>query len=198
MSETRAEILETATDILVTEGYEALTTQRLADELDVTEAGVYYHFDSKDDLLVAMVEHLEAKFEDVLSSIEGTPDERLAAILQDRFEAVEAVRELEVLPPSVQLLTATTSNDDPLRQALLSFAESYITLLTETIREGVERGVFETERPEETARTLAALIQGAEILATLDQSSEPSVWGTARYVLSDLYVGEPPELEVPA
>ncbi|MFC7073353.1 TetR/AcrR family transcriptional regulator [Halovenus rubra] len=190
------EILETAVSILVTEGYESLTIQRLAEELDMTGAGVYYHFESKDELLVAIVDYLKEELTTELSSVEGPPDERLATMVQEMFAAAEAVQQMEMLPPSSQLLLSTTDSNEMLRQSLLELTEACVGQFTETIREGVESGVFETEHPEQTARLLLAIIDGAERRAVFGKSSEPLVQGTVRYILTDLYVDGPPELEI--
>lgn len=58
MSETWREILETAGDILIDSGYDALTTEEIADRLEMSHSGVHYHFETKDDLLIAFVEYL--------------------------------------------------------------------------------------------------------------------------------------------
>jgi hypothetical protein len=74
--------------------------------------------------------------------------------------------------------------------------DTYVSILTQTIEEGVESGVFETESPERTAKMLTAVVEGAESWAGLDEGPEALVWGTKRYILSELYVDGVPEIEV--
>lgn len=193
MSETRAEILKTAGDILLDSGYDTLTTEEVADRLGMSHSGVHYHFETKDDLLVAFVRYLIDDPEGKLT-VDGPPGERLPKLLEVRIRGVEKIQQLEVPPPSLQLLAATSASDDALRRALGRLYDAYAAELTETIRDGVETGVFETETPEWTAWTLAGLIQGAELRAALDGSWEPFVWGIETYVLPELYVDEPPAL----
>jgi AcrR family transcriptional regulator len=192
------EILETAGEILGTSGYEALTTEAIADQSEISHSGVHYHFETKDDLLVALLEeYLTAELEDTLG-VEGPPEDRLIELLESRIEGTVAIRQMETPPPSLQLLAATTGSDDELRRALAGLYETYIAELTETIREGIATGVFETESPEQTAWTLAGLIQGAEVRTGLDGPADPFVWGIETYVLPELYVGEPPTLDCEA
>lgn len=54
--DTRTQILEVARELFVTRGFAATTTRELADRLGFTKAALYYHFHTKDDLLVALAE----------------------------------------------------------------------------------------------------------------------------------------------
>jgi AcrR family transcriptional regulator len=193
MGDTRTEILETAADILVDSGYDALTTEAVSDRLGISHSGVHYHFETKDDLLVAMVDYLTEELDEKLT-FGGPPEERLVELLELRIEGTEAIRQMEAAPPSLQLLAATSGSDDALRQALDALFETYVAELSATIEDGVETGVFETETPERTAWTLQGLVEGADVRAALDGSWEPFVWGIETYVFPELYVDEPPNL----
>jgi len=193
MTETRAEILKTAGEILLDSGYDALTTEEVADRLGMSHSGVHYHFETKDDLLVAFVQYLIDDPEGKLT-IDGPPEQRLPELLEVRIRGVETIQRLKAPPPSLQLLAATSASDNALRRALGRLYDTYTAELTATIRDGIETGVFETETPEWTAWTLAGLIQGAELRAALDGSWDPFVWGIETYVLPELYVDEPPAL----
>jgi AcrR family transcriptional regulator len=196
MNRTERDILETARTVLLEEGYNSLTMQSIADRMSITDAGVHYHFETKDDLLVALVERQTDKLEIQLESYDGPPAQRLPKLLEDRYEAVKLIHKAEMPPPSFQLLSATTGSEDGVRTALASYMDTYVSMLTQTIQEGVESGVFETESPERTAKMLTAVVEGAESWAGLDEGPEDLVWGTRRYVLSELYVDSVPELEV--
>lgn len=195
MGETRTKILETAINILIESGYDTLTTEAIADRLEISHSGVHYHFETKDDLLIAVVEEyltdqLEAKV-----SFDGPPEKRLLELLEFRIRGAKRIQQLEIPPPSIQLLAATSGSDDALRQALDTLFEAYVTELTATIKDGIESGVFNTEAPERTAWTLAGLIEGAEVRASHDGSPAPFVWGIEAYVLPALYVDESPTLD---
>lgn len=49
-------VLDAALDLFSAHGFEGTSLQDIADRLGVTKAAVYYHFRSKDDLLLALVE----------------------------------------------------------------------------------------------------------------------------------------------
>jgi AcrR family transcriptional regulator len=71
--ETIARIVAGATRVLSTEGYEALTIQRLASELGYAVGALYRYFKSKDALLVAVVQR-------VLGELDSTTAHALAAV----------------------------------------------------------------------------------------------------------------------
>jgi AcrR family transcriptional regulator len=53
-SETRASILDTTEQLMVNEGYAAVTTRRVAKEISLAPGLVHYYFPTTDDLLVAV------------------------------------------------------------------------------------------------------------------------------------------------
>lgn len=54
--ETRARILATALELIAEKGFAATSTRELSERLGFTKAALYYHFRTKEDLLVALVE----------------------------------------------------------------------------------------------------------------------------------------------
>ena len=59
---TRARILASALSLFVKRGYEHTTFTDIAARLKMTKGAVYWHFESKEALLVALVEEMLAKF----------------------------------------------------------------------------------------------------------------------------------------
>ena len=60
---TKERILESALDLFVEKGYEKTTFTEIAARLQLTKGAVYWHFESKEQLLVALVDELLEKFE---------------------------------------------------------------------------------------------------------------------------------------
>jgi AcrR family transcriptional regulator len=54
--QTRGQILDTAQRLFTELGYDATSLQRIADEMGLTKAAVYYHFHAKSDILHAVME----------------------------------------------------------------------------------------------------------------------------------------------
>ena len=86
-SETRARILATALELIAEKGFAATTTRELSERLGFTKAALYYHFRTKEDLLVALVEPGIAQFRDLLNR-PATPDRATRRQLLDGYVTV--------------------------------------------------------------------------------------------------------------
>jgi AcrR family transcriptional regulator len=72
--DTRARILDTALELFSEQGFDGTTLKQIADRLGVTKAALYYHFRSKEDLLLALVTPAIDGLEELLHAHEGLPD----------------------------------------------------------------------------------------------------------------------------
>ncbi len=71
----REEIYEKALELFIQEGYDNTPLSRIAKELNLTKAGLYHYFKSKEDLLFAIHEHnLKKDFLPVLEAAEKISD----------------------------------------------------------------------------------------------------------------------------
>ena len=58
---TRERILEVALALFAEHGYDATSMRTIAEHLDITKAALYYHFDSKADIVRAMLAETESR-----------------------------------------------------------------------------------------------------------------------------------------
>lgn len=56
----RLEVLDVALRLVADHGYDAATLQLMADEVGRSKAGLLHHFGSRDDLLLAIIQHRDA------------------------------------------------------------------------------------------------------------------------------------------
>ncbi|HJZ24612.1 MAG TPA: helix-turn-helix domain-containing protein, partial [Candidatus Babeliales bacterium] len=56
--ERKQEIIATARRLFQTESYDKITMQRVVDEVDIAKGTLFYYFQSKEDLLRAVVEDI--------------------------------------------------------------------------------------------------------------------------------------------
>jgi AcrR family transcriptional regulator len=73
---TRARILDTALDLFVEKGFDGTSLREIAEALGVTKAAIYYYFESKDDILMALHMRLHDFGKDALKRLEGMPVSR--------------------------------------------------------------------------------------------------------------------------
>lgn len=194
MSETRREIVTATMAVLREEGYDALTIQRVADRVGMTTAGVHYHFETREALLVAAVEETERRLLDRIDRTEGPPGERLAAVVRGLFEVAAELRG-DTAPVGLQLIVAAEGSDR-LRAALTGMTERYEDRLAGLVREGVEQGAFADSDPDRIAAFVASMADAAAIRATLGLPVAPLAAVTEEYVLRAVYDGDAPSVEV--
>jgi AcrR family transcriptional regulator len=94
---TRARILQAAGELFRAQGFSGTSMRELAETLGITTAALYYHFESKDDILDALV----APFLEAMDEFSKTPPavaadtrqlvERLASILARHGTAMHGV-----------------------------------------------------------------------------------------------------------
>jgi AcrR family transcriptional regulator len=65
----RDRILDVALDLFIENGYDGTSLREVAEQLGVTKAALYYHFASKDDILMALHLRLHALGRDALSQL---------------------------------------------------------------------------------------------------------------------------------
>ncbi len=66
--DTRARILAEAVELFSEKGFSATTTRELAERMGFTKAALYYHFHTKDDLLIALLEPIAARITELTAA----------------------------------------------------------------------------------------------------------------------------------
>lgn len=64
--DTRRRIQDVALDLFAEQGYEKTSLREIAEHLDVTKAALYYHFKTKEEILVSIFEDLTQPIEDLI------------------------------------------------------------------------------------------------------------------------------------
>jgi AcrR family transcriptional regulator len=86
---TRERILNVALDLFIDQGYDKTSLREIADRLGFTKAALYYHFERKEDILLALHLRLHSLVPDVLDRLgsydAGTHDFATWATLIDHF-----------------------------------------------------------------------------------------------------------------
>jgi AcrR family transcriptional regulator len=91
---TRDRIREVALELFQTQGFAATSLRHIAERLGITKAALYYHYPSKSELIVSIVEPLLTESDALLDSFEVTPAPRIADVLGGWFDLLERHGEL--------------------------------------------------------------------------------------------------------
>ncbi|MCX4549125.1 TetR/AcrR family transcriptional regulator [Streptomyces sp. NBC_01387] len=70
---TRQRIQDVALELFVEHGYEKTSLREIAEKLDVTKAALYYHFKTKEDILISLFRDLSAPIDEVIAWGQSQP-----------------------------------------------------------------------------------------------------------------------------
>ena len=91
--DTRERIEQVALELFTTQGVGQTTLQEIADRLGLTKTALYYHFDSKSELVRSVVGRAVAELTAFLNEVEHDPDDP-RAILEGFFDLCYAHRDV--------------------------------------------------------------------------------------------------------
>jgi len=187
-SETASKILDLAEMLIQTRGYNAFSYQDIADALGVTKTSVHYHFESKTDLGIAVIERYTKTFGDELTRIVANES---ASSLSMFDHYTKPFLQFAETSDRVCLCGALAGEvlalPEPLRERVERFFKSHQQWLTDILKRGVARGEFElAASPMKMARTVFGALQGALLVkrATGDLSQLKDVVAAIRLQLT--------------
>lgn len=164
------EFLDVSQTLFFTQGYEATSVQHIIRAVGVAKGTFYHYFDTKTDLLQAIVIRMVEQITVVFDAI----------IADDSLDAVQKLEQFfaqsnqwKVERKSAMLATARLLFDDQnvlLREKLQEqSATVFVPILAQIIQQGMQEGVFDVVHPVETAELILFMPQtmGRRILNTL-------------------------------
>jgi AcrR family transcriptional regulator len=139
---TRATILDEALRIVSKAGLDGLTIGTLADATGMSKSGLFAHFGSREELLLAVLAHGQAEFTEVvfqpaMAKPRGLP--RLRAMFVNWLDWTESAE----LPGGCPMIGGASEYDDkpgPVRDMLAGGQRAWIETLKRAVRQAVEEG----------------------------------------------------------
>jgi AcrR family transcriptional regulator len=173
--ETRDRIMEATYKALCEHGYASLTMQDIADECDCSKSLLHYHFDTKEDLLVALLAHLLERFEERVAPGDTAPRDQLVGLVELFLFGDDRPREEHrAFHTALLELRAQAPHNDAFREQLAENDAQVHAAVTTVIDRGIEAGAFRDVDARRTAEHLLATIQGTRIRwVTLGEASAP-------------------------
>jgi AcrR family transcriptional regulator len=163
----REAFVDVAQRLIQAKGYEQMSVQDVLDELDASRGAFYHYYDSKVALLAAVVERMVAAATATLEPVVADPNLSALEKLERVFSGIadwKAERKELVLA----LIRVWFSDDNAIvREKLRQGMVVRLTpLLAAIVRQGRADGLFTASSPDDAARVLVSLIQGANELAS--------------------------------
>ena len=168
-------VLDAAVELFAEHGFDGTSLQQIADRLEVTKAAVYYHFRTKDDLLVAVVGPAFDELEALLAEAEALPRDTARQkralevfgeyLLRHRGAAKWMERDVAALTRPVVLERTQAVNRRMSRLLTIGPDDALAQLWTSAITRAIAAAVFsQPEADEEWLRTAVAEL-GTHLLA---------------------------------
>jgi AcrR family transcriptional regulator len=156
----RERILDVACELFSTRGYGVTTNKDVAAEAGITSGALYYYFDSKLAMYLAVFEHLQTQINERFSAAAGghqTFDGKIRAIL-------EASYAMNVENPSLARFQgaarADRSRHPELQEAIANAPGEGATLVPDLVAVGIETGEIQPERAGQVAAVLRTMFVG--------------------------------------
>ncbi|MET0886483.1 MAG: TetR/AcrR family transcriptional regulator [Mycetocola sp.] len=152
-------ILEAALECFVDQGYHGTTIRTVAASANLSVPGLYHHYSSKQDLLVAIVDHAMAELWErsvrALQEAGDRPERRLDLLIECLVLFHAHRRKLAFIAASeIRSLVGDA------RIALIAARDRQQRLMDQALSDGVAQGVFTTPLAIEASRALVTMCTG--------------------------------------
>lgn len=149
--ERRKEILDVAEKLFSTKGYVHTTINDILKTIGIAKGTFYYHFQSKEAVMDAIVERFIEEGVKVAEQIAANPDlnaqEKIFQIIM--AQNPEAGRKEKMIEELHRV-----NNAEMHQKSLVETIVQLTPILTKVIEQGIEEGVFRTPYPKETVEVL--------------------------------------------
>lgn len=173
---TRDEIMAAARQALERHGVNDLTTHNIADEWGKSQSLLHYYYDTKEDLLVAFIDHLRAQSEESYRARASDPPlDRVRWFLDHHLDDATA-DERRAFSTALLELHSKASHNERYREALDGYEADAREFVATAIRDGTEAGTFADVDAEEVATVLLSAHDGGLLRArVLGRAADASV-----------------------
>lgn len=179
-------------------GYADLTLRKIADEFEKSRGLVHYHYDSKDHLIVSLLEYLSERFADrIEATSEDPPAERLETLLEwlTVGPSFEGMTGRDYHTAIFELRAQAPYNEGIRAQLQRNFA--FIEATCESIiREGIREGTFRPVDVETTAALVVHAVTSArntQLTIDRDDAVDTVREALEQFVFPQLYDRRPPD-----
>lgn len=155
--DTRKEIMEATYRALSNHGVSGLTMQTIADESTLTTGALHYHYDTKEELLVAFLDYLIEQFRQNVHLEEGSPTEQLETIAERLLYGPD---DYEAFHTALLTLRAEAPYNEAVREAIARNDEEMRALFADIIERGIETGEFRSVDPRVAAERILTSVDG--------------------------------------
>ncbi len=168
----RSQLTKAAYQVVSKKGYYNFTIKDIANEAGLSTGLVHYYFKDKQDLLLTLLKEINSNVRHLLDMEireSSDPREKLDIFITQAFNIVE--REQSYFYVLLDFWTQLNHNER-MRNAIRKLYESYRSVCSGILSEGVEAGYFKEDMDiHYTATMIVSMIQGTIIQYVIDPGS---------------------------
>jgi AcrR family transcriptional regulator len=146
---------------LLEHGYAGLSISRIADELGKSKASIYYHYDSKEDLLGAFLAYAADRFQSsVLTEADDDPRAELERVVETLLplRPDEEMRQIQAVFLGLRGQAVTNGT---FREQFTEIDDQLAATIRGIVERGIEEGTFRDVDADRVAEHVLATINGA-------------------------------------
>ena len=175
----KEEIIAAATRVFAAKGFSASTTKDIANEADIGESTLYNYFDSKREIMLAIMDEYKELFD---------ADFREATALASREAFVELVdRTIDVFTSRVlfirTLIAESWIDNDILENYVTTRLQQISKILREFFSKGIKTGLFRVINPELVSRFAMGMF--FSLVVPVARGVEPAPTPEDRHALAE-------------
>ncbi len=156
LTERQAEIIETSINLIATKGIQGLTIKNLSKEIGISEPAIYRHFESKTDILLAILKNFEEMSSFMDAAINQFADTAMAKI-EFMFSKIVEIFIDEPSHISVIFSEEVFKNEEVLKNRIVEIMEAKVKTIENIILEGQNKNEIRTDIEH---KTLAMIVVG--------------------------------------
>ncbi|HEU0025690.1 MAG TPA: TetR/AcrR family transcriptional regulator [Ktedonobacterales bacterium] len=165
------QIIEAAMAVFAREGFHEARMEDIAKESQLGKGTLYLYFKSKDAIIAALLRYFFNVQLKRLRAIEGGEGSVSDLLMAYTRELVSEAERLVVFSSITFEFYAIAMRDKEVRRFFGEFFSGYRAALIRVIQRGIASGEFRAVDPDEIAVTIIALLEGLNLLNTVDRSA---------------------------
>lgn len=160
--ETVNRIIQAALELFVRNGYHGTSISDITRKVGVTKGALYAHFNSKDEVLIRIIEEFEIRFiDELIRSVSEFPGNALAKFQHAISFTSQFAAQNQDLCVFLTFLTTELNADVDFEPALKKIYRTYQKFISQLIQQGIQQGLFKEELdPDLTGLSFVAVHDG--------------------------------------
>ena len=155
------EILDAAQQLIYTKGYEKLTIRDILDALQISNGAFYHYFNSKSQLLEAIIERGQDDLDKIFRAIVDDPNLSASDKFRGFFASLDRMRiTQQAIIADLMRVWFTDDNAIVREKTDEVFVQRRAPLLNTIVRQGIQEGVFTTPYPDQACQIILSITRG--------------------------------------